>query len=115
MSGGVFMKVYSYSILINTGNWGGCSSRIKGYTLNPMLAMVRGFEIIKKEYPDDNCKKKWDFGNYHMHNDEGRNTVASIHNTTNGGTDLSVFVESIDIEDTPDNLEEIIDALCKGD
>ena len=106
------MKIYSYSIFTNTGNWGGCNSRIKGYTLDPMLAMVRGFELIKKEYPDENCKKEWDFGNYHMHDD--KNTFASIHNTTKGGTDLSVFVEKIDIEDTPDNLEEIINALCKG-
>ena len=107
------MKAYSYSIFSNTGGWGGCHSRIHGYTLNPVLAMIRGFKLIKKEYPDEDCKKEWNFDDYHIYNDENRKTYAGIHNTTKTGTDVSVFIEEINIEETPDNLEELVNSLYK--
>lgn len=108
------MRVYTYSILSNTGGWGGCHKYIEGYTFNPVLAMVRGFEMVKKKYPDENCREKWEFGNYRLL-DEKEKDYACIHNTTKAGTEISVFIEKIEVEDTPDNLEELVNSLSKGE
>ena len=103
------MRVYTYSILSNTGGWGGCHKYIEGYNFNPVLAMVRGFEMVKKQYPDENCREKWEFGNYRLL-DEKQKDYAYIHNTTISGIEISVFIEKIEIEDTPDNLEELVNS-----
>lgn len=98
------MKAYAINILSNNGNWGGCHSRIRGYAISPTLAMIRGLEIIKKDYPDDKCKEKWDIGNYHIMG-EGANSFANIHNKTNGGMEVSVFIEEIYIEEEPEDID----------